>query len=215
MTIEGLRLKLLAIKRKRLSKFRKRKINKNKFTIISNNCWGGEVYESYDLIKQSPTIGLFFMASDYIKFIYNIKDYLKKELVFISPSDSMYYNQLKNDRFFGNYPVAKLGDIEIFFMHYTSKEQVIEKWQRRIKRINWDHILYKFNDQNGCTDYDVKMFDNLPVHNKVFFTVRKDFAKYKTAVKIKAPRSHKFICASYEPFGNSKYININELINNL
>ena len=76
MTIEGLRLKLLEIRRKSLADYRRNKINKSRFTIISNNCWGGECYESYNLIKQSPTIGLFFMATDYIKFISNIKHYL-------------------------------------------------------------------------------------------------------------------------------------------
>lgn len=71
MTYEGLRLKILGFRRKKFSALRKKQINKDRFTIISNNCWGGEVYESYNLIKQSPTVGLFFMASDYIKFIYN------------------------------------------------------------------------------------------------------------------------------------------------
>lgn len=146
MTYEGLRLKILEFRRKRFANFRKKKINKDKFTIISNNCWGGEAYESYNLIKQSPTVGLFFMASDYIKFIYNIKDYLRKDLLFIKPEDSKYINILKKDKFFGDYPVAKLGDIEIFFMHYTSEKQALIKWNRRIKRINWDHILYKFNE---------------------------------------------------------------------
>lgn len=100
-------------------------------------------------------------------------------------------------------------------MHYKSKSQALNKWKRRIKRINWDHILYKFNDQNGCTIDDLKKFENLPVKNKIFFTVRDDFAKYQNVIKIKAPKTHTFIKASYEPFGNSKYVNINNLINKL
>ena len=52
--------------------FRKRKLNKEKFTIISNNCWGGMVYESVNLIKQSPTVGLYILPTDYLKFISNI-----------------------------------------------------------------------------------------------------------------------------------------------
>ena len=155
------------------------------------------------------------MASDYIKFIYNIKKYLNQKLVFIDPKNSKYIDILKNDKFYGKYPVARLGDIEIFFMHYTSQKQVISKWNRRIKHINWDHILYKFNDQNGCTIDDLKKFEQLPVKNKVFFTVRDDFSKYSDSVKINAPKSHAFIRASYEPFGNSKYININKIINEL
>lgn len=215
MTIEGLRLKLLALRRKGLANFRQRKINKKKFTIISNNCWGGEVYESYNLIKQSPTVGLFFMAPDYIKFISNIKYYLKQDLIFIAPVKSKYFLQLKNSKGYGTYPVAKLGDIEIFFMHYSSPEQAINKWHRRIKRINWNHILYKFNDQNGCTELDIKRFEAVPVKNKICFTVRDDFSHYPNVVRIKAPKRHTYIRASYEPFGSSKKFNVNNLINRL
>ena len=111
MTIEGIRLKLLEIRRKGLAFYRIKKINKKNFTIISNNCWGGEVYESYNLIKQSPTVGLFFMASDYIKFISDLKIYLKKDLQFIDPKESRYYEKVKHSNKYGKYPVAKLGDI--------------------------------------------------------------------------------------------------------
>ena len=192
MTIEGLRLKLLEIRRKSLADYRRNKINKSRFTIISNNCWGGECYESYNLIKQSPTIGLFFMATDYIKFISNIKHYLNQKIEFINPKESKYFYSLKKDPHFGSYPVGKLDDIEIFFMHYSSEEQVLKKWNRRIKRIN---------------------FEKLPYKNKICFSVNKKYKKYSDVVIINAPKSHKFIRASYEPFGNSKYININEIIN--
>lgn len=100
-------------------------------------------------------------------------------------------------------------------MHYKSKKQVIQKWNRRVKRIDWNHILYKFNDQNGCTLEDIKEFEKLPVKNKICFTVNKGFSKYPDVIKIKSPKSHKFIRASYEPFGASRYININDLINAL
>lgn len=215
MTYEGLRLKLLAFKRIKFANIRKKKINKEKFTIISNNCWGGEVYESYNLIKQSPTVGLFFMASDYIKFLKNIHYYLNQQLEFINPQSSANINHFKNDKSYGNYPVAKLGDIEIFFMHYKSENEAIQKWNRRIKRIDWNHILYKFNDQNDCTLKEIKEFSELPVRHKICFTVRKDFEKYPSVVRIKSQKSHSSIYASYEPFGNNKDINVNQLINSL
>ena len=215
MSIEGIRLKLITLKRKLPANIRRRKLNKTKFTIISNNCWGGEVYECYNLIKQSPTVGLYFMAKDYIKFIKNIRYYLAQPLIFIDPKQSRYYEMVKREKRYGTYPVAVLGDIEIFFMHYTSELQAKAKWERRIKRINWDHIIYKFNDQNGCTLEDIEDFINLPLSNKICFTVHADYAKAPYIYKIKAPRSHNEIKASYEPFGNNKYININKLINSL
>lgn len=55
------------------------------FTIISNNCWGGMIYESYNLPKNSPTVGLFFFAEDYICFLENLKEFVEAPLEFISP----------------------------------------------------------------------------------------------------------------------------------
>lgn len=215
MTIEGIRQRILNIYRKAPAFYRKKKLNKNKFTIFSNNCWGGEVYECYDLIKQSPTVGLFFMSSDYIKFLSNIREYLKKPLVFINPKDSQYYDKLKAEKDYGKYPVARLGDIEVFFMHYTDKQQAISKWNRRVKRIDWDHVLYKFNDQNGCTQKDIDAFIRLPYKNKICFTVNDDYVKAPYIIKINSPKNHNYIRASYEPYGNSKYVNITKVINNL
>ena len=70
-TLEGLRLKLLKYPRtgKQFTSRRIKQLKQTDFTIISNNCWGGMIYESYGLSKQSPTVGMFFMAPDYIKFV--------------------------------------------------------------------------------------------------------------------------------------------------
>ena len=35
------------------------------FSIISNNCWGGYVYQEQNLPYQSPFVGLFLYAKDY------------------------------------------------------------------------------------------------------------------------------------------------------
>ena len=66
MTYEGFRTTLLSYNRKRFRKSRHKKLTNTNFTIISNNCWGGVIYESYDLPKNTPTAGMFFMADDYI-----------------------------------------------------------------------------------------------------------------------------------------------------
>lgn len=77
LTIEGLRLKLLKYPRtgKLFTKHRTKQLVNKQFTIISNNCWGGMIYESYNLPKESPTVGLFFMADDYINFLKHLKEY--------------------------------------------------------------------------------------------------------------------------------------------
>ena len=68
-TYEGLRLKVLKYWRLGLANYRKKQLKYTDFTIISNNCWGGMIYESYNSPKESPTVGMFFMAKDYIEFL--------------------------------------------------------------------------------------------------------------------------------------------------
>ena len=108
MNYETVRLKIRKYYIKATHKKRNKKIKNKDFTIISNNCWGGTVYQSYGLKYSTPTVGLYFMADDYIKFVYNIKDYLNYNLQFIKSSESK-KTKLTGEKF--NYPVGKLKDI--------------------------------------------------------------------------------------------------------
>lgn len=216
MNWESLRLKYNKYKRKIMAKKNSSKISDGNFTIISNNCWGGMIYESYNLPKNSPTVGLYFMPKDYIKFLKNLKEYVSVEIEFIEPSKSKYEKVLKKDHRFGKYPIGKLKDIEIMFLHYKSKEEAREKWNRRCKRINWNKLLIKFNDQNGCTEEEVYEFYSLPYKNKLFFTVKDwDVKKVDGYYKIKQYTSDDYVTASHEPWGKNSYVNLEKIINNL
>lgn len=81
-TYEGLRLKVLKYWRLGLANYRKKQLKYTDFTIISNNCWGGMIYESYNLPKESPTVGMFFMAKDYIEFLSDLRGYINGKLTF-------------------------------------------------------------------------------------------------------------------------------------
>ncbi len=207
-TFEGLRLKVLKQVRIRFAEKRKKKLNNTDFTIISNNCWGGMIYESYNLKKASPTVGLYFSAADYIKFLKRLREYLSAPLSFV-----------KSD--VENCPVGELSlddeKIQIVFLHYHSEEEAREKWRRRCERVNFDNMLVKFNDQNGCTEKELREFLELPYKNKVFFTCKNwdNIKDEKIIVKIKQFSRKNFILASYEPFGSGRYIDITALLNNL
>lgn len=157
---------------------------KNKdFTIISNNCWGGFVYQRYDLVYNTPFIGLFIFASDYIKLLKNFKKYIHKELVFINASKSKYIIELKNNNTYNKYPIALLGDVEIHFLHYKDENEAREKWNRRVKRINYDNILIKFSENDLCTPNLIKEFDKVNFDNKICLTANK--YDIKSAIQIK------------------------------
>lgn len=144
---------------------------KNKdFSIICNNCLGGYIYQYYNIEYRTPTLGLFFLAIDYIKFLSDIKSYLSKELKFISIKESMYYENYKDFEEDINFPIARLHDIEIFFMHYKNEEEVIEKWYRRINKINWNKLIVIMAENETCNYEVIKQFDALPFSNKICFT---------------------------------------------
>lgn len=51
------------------SKRRNSKLKSKDFSIISNNCFAGIVYQHLGLQYNTPTIGLYFYPDEYIKFL--------------------------------------------------------------------------------------------------------------------------------------------------
>lgn len=63
--------------------YRSKAIKNKSVSIISNNCWGGFMYQSCNLQYNSPFIGLFLFAPDYIKLLENIEENLKRKFIYI------------------------------------------------------------------------------------------------------------------------------------
>ena len=143
-----------------LGSLRRKELNNTDFTIISNNCWGGVCYEWFDLPKQSPTVGMYFFANEYIHFLANLKDLLMLDLEIVSSKESKYYSELIS-RGQNNVLIGKLGDIEMTLLHYHDAKIAKEKWKRRVDRINWNNMIYKFSYMNGCTDSHVHAYEEI------------------------------------------------------
>lgn len=216
MSYEGLRLRVLKKIRLLFAKSRNKKLINKEFTIISNNCWGGMIYESYNLPKMSPTVGLFFMADDFIRFCSDIKRYTSAELTFIPPESSKYADDLKKMGVFGKFPIGVIDDIQVMFLHYHSEQEAKEKWKRRCSRINLDKLIVKFNDQNGCCEEHARAFAARPFEHKLFFTVH-DWGvnKWDGYYKIKQHTKDDFVTASHEPLVKNRYVDLTKLINGL
>ena len=218
MTIEGARLRIRNAYVKKTAKKRRLKIRIDRFTIISNNCWGGTVYESYNLEKMSPTVGMYFAPEEYLKFVSNLPYYINEcKMELVDPEDAIHKELYKQDNTFGQYPIAKVGDVEIALLHYHSKEEALAKWERRCQRVCWDRLIVKMNDQNGCTIQDMKTFLSMPIEceKKLFFTAKKAWKKEDSEV-IYIPQIRKaHVFASLEPFGASRKCNMNSIINQL
>ena len=129
------------------------------------------MYRYYSMPYASPTIGLYLFSADYIKFIYNLEHYLGIDPVFITYQESKYRDVLVQ-RGGANVkcPIGVFDDIEIIFLHYQTEEEVLQKWNRRKKRIVWDNLFFKMSEQNLCNQSLLKAFDEFPIKNKVVFT---------------------------------------------
>lgn len=156
---------------KRITSVRRKQLHCTDFTIISNNCWGGLVYQYFGLPYTSPTIGLFIMDDDYIKFLERLDFYLSLPLEFISIEQSRYRERLTSESTAKtSYPIAQLNDIEIHFLHYHSEEEARYKWESRKSRINKERLLIKMSQRSANDRSILARFTALPYKNKICFT---------------------------------------------
>lgn len=179
----------------------------NSFTIVSNNCWGGHVYRYFNMPYSSPTVGLYIFSEDYVRFVYDFKKYMMMDLDFISYKESKYKDEIINNKH-THVPIGKLGDVEIVFLHYKTKEEALEKWNRRKSRICWDNLIFKMSEQNLCTLELLKAFDSLPQKNKIIF-VHKDYGLLNQIVW----KEYKDIgCVPDDTSEFRKYVNLSKLV---
>lgn len=149
---------------------RKKLLNKN-LTIIANNCNATFMYKDLGIKYNSPTINLFMSINDFVKFCENMDYYVTLKIEEINDSTT-------------NYPVGRLGDLQINFMHYKSFNLAKVKWQERCRRINNRNICIIMNEGKGSTYDLLKRFDNLKYNNKVMLT-HKEYPEFKSAYYIK------------------------------
>ena len=192
-----------------LAPLRRRRLERTDFTIISNNCWGGHCYEYFGLPKQSPTVGAFFFVSEYISFVKNLRKNLSKEILFIDMTQSKHYDFLKRKNI--HCPIGLLDDVEIFFLHYPNEKIVKEKWERRVNRVNWDNLIFKFSMMNDCSLHDLKDFDELDLPGKKLMFVNKPNMGFKCGVYYPGYEHDSTI--ENDTFYWNKYVDVVEFLN--
>lgn len=134
-------------------------IKKRTPTIFSPMCWGGVTYHSLGLEFKTPFINMFLHEDDYMQFLESPESYIKMDIVY----DRMEWNRILEK----NYPVARCGDIELHFNHYSSFEIAKNDWDKRKKRIDWNNILVMMFTEKIDT---VKRFLEMSYDKKILFT---------------------------------------------
>lgn len=165
-----LKKKLQDVRDKLFSSYEARRLKTKPFIIVTNNCWGFELYNATGREYNTPLVGLFLMPECYVRFLENFGECIDAELKFADTS--RYGNPVKH------YPVGVLPhDIEIHFLHYSSREAASEKWNRRVSRLKKDMAngteLFLKLDREGYTPEQIARFHALPFKNKVSVGLQK------------------------------------------
>ena len=146
---------LLVIKRR----IARKKLQNRDFTLITSNCIGGIIYHELGIKFHSPTINLRIDSDQFAEFVLKINYYLQQDLKFIQTEE--------------NCPVALLDDIKIYFTHYKTEEEALQKWQERKDRIQRDNLFIMLNDRDGISDDAMAALFQVKCRGMVMFSAKK------------------------------------------
>ena len=138
------------------------RLKESNISIVSNNCWGGFLYNTLALECKSPFKNCFFIDEEYIKLINNLEYYLSMQ-----PTLSEYVIEPHNHM---RYPVLTIGDIHIHCNHDTDADIAISNWNRRKEKINWNNLFFEMYTKDAGIE---KEFNDLKYQNKVCFVPHK------------------------------------------
>lgn len=129
------------------------------------NCIGGVLAHDLGIRFNSPTVNLYFRAEDFIRFCEKLPYYLSLQEM-IPCTDPAVIGER-------TYPVAYLGDLVLYLVHYASVEEANRKWQERKARLHMNNLVILATDRDGMTEELKERFDKLP-YRKVLFTKQPD-----------------------------------------
>lgn len=109
------------------------KLKQSRISIISNNCWGGTIYNTLGMECLSPFKNLFLEDDSYLKMLGNLEYYLECE-----PDVGGFATDVHSGK---RYPVLKLDDVLVHCNHDLEHETAIRNWKRRLKKINRDNLF--------------------------------------------------------------------------
>ena len=111
-------------------------------SFVSENCRASELHNWLQIPYRSPFMNAVLDSEVFGRFLQNLEFNVNQPLTFISIENCT--TRQKSSQSIGHYiPIVYFGDpsLEIHFIHNTSDQEVLEKWNRRIKRINYDKII--------------------------------------------------------------------------
>lgn len=143
-------------------------------SLFTTNCIGGEISNMLHLPFRSPTVNTSFKRYEFVKMMRDPQWYLSSKLRFVERRDPFV-------------PRAVLrGDedpVYVQFPHENNEADILAKWNRRLKRVNWDRLFVITDDRDGVAQDYLKMIDAIPAERKILLTSHALNYKYAHQLK--------------------------------
>lgn len=124
------------------------------FCIISDDCWGGQLYRQLKIPYLTPTVGLWIEPEDYLRYVEEFHKIHQEDLIFIETDKK--------------YPVATLSGIKIHFMHYQNQHEARSKYWKRYHRIKNCKIFIKIDfGKSGYSNESIEKWNALSLENSL------------------------------------------------
>ena len=132
------------------------RIKEARFSILSETCYAGILYNTLCMEVLSPFKNLWVARKDYFRILADLPHYMSLSPVLWKPSD---YAARPYDQ--PGYPILRLdGDILLNCNHYSDPDDAISKWNERRRKINYQNILATFFAEDRGAEEE---FYQLPV----------------------------------------------------
>lgn len=149
-------------RRKHLKDVRSR-FNYNKLSDISifcTNCVGGILYHFLGIPFRSPLINTSMDRNQFVVFCTSLKQYLDCELLVSKNEKGSCTGKIGGNG---------LDVLTIEFPHDSDPDVVIEKWKKRVGRVNYDKLVLICDDR-GMKEESFREFDKIRAFRKILFT---------------------------------------------
>lgn len=105
---------------------------------------------AYRLRFNSPTVNLYMDASDYVSFVENLEENLRAHVLPCGAGGE------------GGYPMGRIGEITLHFVHYKDFRSAEAKWAERVGRVDLSKVVLILCERDGCGPETVERFARLP-----------------------------------------------------
>ena len=130
------------------------------------------LYYQYGMQFLSPLINVQVPPYDFIKFCKNLDYYLSLDLKETQDYSQDWISSIGLGKI--DFPVGKLGDITIYFVHYKTFKEAYEAWNRRKKRVNKRNIFVVLFDVNPNIN-KLEEFNKLKYKHKLYMYYKGHF----------------------------------------